>query len=415
MKTKLERIRYDIDELAKISVTQGPGCCRQTYTKEFAEARDYIVKVMKEIGLSVREDAVGNIFGRMEGKNPEAPVIMTGSHFDTVRTGGRFDGLAGVVAALEVARVMKEEGFVPNCPIEFVATAEEEGTRFSGGLFGSRAMCGQLYENELENSLDMDGISMAQAMKEYGLDPEKTNEAILNPEKVRMFLELHIEQGPVLDAENIEIGIVDAIAGLRRWVVTVKGRSDHSGSTPMNMRADTMLAAARALVRGTAKTAELGDGTMVTCGSVEVKPGAMNVVANETVFKIDCRGKNMDSVGTVLEEIRASLEESVNTYPGLSFEVNEILRIESVYTDEKVQDIFEEIAKEKNISCKRMLSGAGHDAMIMSAICDVAMLFVPSLNGRSHVPEEWTDYEDIQKGTEILHDAIVRLATEPEE
>ncbi|MBQ5599999.1 MAG: M20/M25/M40 family metallo-hydrolase, partial [Lachnospiraceae bacterium] len=179
MKTKLERIRYDIDELAKISVTQGPGCCRQTYTKEFAEARDYIVRVMKEIGLSVREDAVGNIFGRMEGKNPEAPVIMTGSHFDTVRTGGRFDGLAGVVAALEVARVMKEEGFVPNCPIEFVATAEEEGTRFSGGLFGSRAMCGQLYENELENSLDMDGISMAQAMKEYGLDPEKANEAIL--------------------------------------------------------------------------------------------------------------------------------------------------------------------------------------------------------------------------------------------
>ena len=281
MKTKLERIRYDIDELAKISVTQGPGCCRQTYTKEFAEARDYIVRVMKEIGLSVREDAVGNIFGRMEGKNPEAPVIMTGSHFDTVRTGGRFDGLAGVVAALEVARVMKEEGFVPNCPIEFVATAEEEGTRFSGGLFGSRAMCGQLYENELEKSLDMDGISMAQAMREYGLDPEKVNEAILNPEKVRMFLELHIEQGPVLDAENIEIGIVDAIAGLRRWVVTVKGRSDHSGSTPMNMRADTMLAAARALVRGTAKTAELGDGTMVTCGSVEVKPGAMNVVAND--------------------------------------------------------------------------------------------------------------------------------------
>lgn len=409
---QVERIRHDIDELAKFSVTQGPGCCRQTYTKEFSQARDYLVNEMKNIGLSVREDAVGNLIGRMEGKNPDAPVIMCGSHFDTVRTGGRFDGLAGVVTALEVARVMKEEGFVPKCPLEFVATVEEEGTRFSGGLFGSRAMCGKLYDRELETSLDLDGISMAQAMREYGLDPDKAAEAKLDPKRVRLFLELHIEQGPVLDAEKVEIGIVDAIAGLRRWVVTVKGRSDHSGSTPMNMRADTMLAAARALVRGTAKTEALGDGTMVTCGSVEVKPGAMNVVANETVFKIDCRGKNMDSVGAVLEEIRKSLEESAETYAGLSFEISEILRIESVYTDETVQELFEKIAKEKGISCKRMLSGAGHDAMIMSEICDVAMLFVPSLNGRSHVPEEWTDYEDIRKGAEIMYEAICRLASE---
>lgn len=409
---QVERIRHDIDELAKFSVTQGSGCCRQTYTKEFSQARDYLVNEMKNIGLSVREDAVGNLIGRMEGKNPDAPVIMCGSHFDTVRTGGRFDGLAGVVTALEVARVMKEEGFVPKCPLEFVATVEEEGTRFSGGLFGSRAMCGKLYDRELEISLDLDGISMAQAMREYGLDPDKAAEAKLDPKRVRLFLELHIEQGPVLDAEKVEIGIVDAIAGLRRWVVTVKGRSDHSGSTPMNMRADTMLAAARALVRGTAKTEALGDGTMVTCGSVEVKPGAMNVVANETVFKIDCRGKNMDSVGAVLEEIRKSLEESAETYAGLSFEISEILRIESVYTDETVQELFEKIAKEKGISCKRMLSGAGHDAMIMSEICDVAMLFVPSLNGRSHVPEEWTDYEDIRKGAEIMYEAICRLASE---
>lgn len=409
---QVERIRHDIDELAKFSVTQGPGCCRQTYTKEFSQARDYLVNEMKNIGLLVREDAVGNLIGRMEGENPDAPVIMCGSHFDTVRTGGRFDGLAGVVTALEVARVMKEEGFVPKCPLEFVATVEEEGTRFSGGLFGSRAMCGRLYDRELETSLDLDGISMAQAMREYGLDPDKAAEAKLDPKRVRLFLELHIEQGPVLDAEKVKIGIVDAIAGLRRWVVTVKGRSDHSGSTPMNMRADTMLAAARALVRGTAKTEALGDGTMVTCGSVEVKPGAMNVVANETVFKIDCRGKNMDSVGVVLEEIRKSLEESAETYAGLSFEISEILRIESVYTDEKVQDLFEEIAKEKGISCKRMLSGAGHDAMIMSEICDVAMLFVPSLNGRSHVAEEWTDYEDIRKGAEIMYEAICRLASE---
>lgn len=411
MKTSLERIRNDIDSLAEFSATEGPGCCRQTYTKEFAAARDYITASMKEIGLAVREDAVGNIIGRMEGKNPDDPVIMTGSHFDTVRTGGRFDGLAGVVAALETARVMKEEGFVPNCPLEFVATAEEEGTRFSGGLFGSRAMCGQLHENELENSLDQDGISISEAMREYGLDPARADEAILDPEKVRMFIEMHIEQGPVLDREKTEIGIVDAIAGLRRWIVTVNGRSDHSGSTPMNMRADTMLAAARAIVKGTEKTAELNDGTMVTCGSVEVKPGAMNVVANQTVFKIDCRGKNMDSVGAVLEEIRQSLDDSVSTYADLSYEINEILRIESVYMSSEVQDMFEEIAKEKGFSCRRMLSGAGHDAMIMGSVCDVAMLFVPSRNGRSHVPEEWTDYEQLQKGTEIIYETVKRLAS----
>ena len=221
METKVERIQRDIETLAQYSQVQGIGCTRYTYTKEFAQARDYIVSQMKAAGLSVREDAVGTVIGRMEGRNPSAPIIMTGSHFDTVKTGGRFDGAAGVVAALETARTLHDEGFVPERPIEFVALPEEEGARFGGGLFASRAMCGQLYENELETYKDSDGVSVAQAMREYGLDPAKADEARRKKGEIDMFLELHIEQGPVLENEKVDVGIVEAIVGIKCFNVYV--------------------------------------------------------------------------------------------------------------------------------------------------------------------------------------------------
>ncbi|MBR4410027.1 MAG: Zn-dependent hydrolase, partial [Firmicutes bacterium] len=284
LKTRLDRIQRDIEEMAKFTCVEGIGCTRFTYTKEFAGARDYIVAEMKAAGLEVREDAVGIIIGRMEGKNPDAPVIMTGSHFDTVKTGGRFDGPAGVTAALETARTLHDEGFVPEVPIEFVALPEEEGARFGAGLFGSRAICGQLKPGEIENNRDWDGISVAEAMREYGLDPSKAAEAQRKPGEIGKFIELHIEQGPLLEKNKIDIGIVDAIVGLRVLNVRVHGRSDHACNTPMNMRADTMLAASKAITEGTEKAIELGEGTVMTCGRLETVPGAFNIVAKETFF-----------------------------------------------------------------------------------------------------------------------------------
>lgn len=412
LKTRLDRIQRDIEELAKFTCVEGIGCTRFTYTKEFAGARDYIVAEMKEAGLEVREDAVGVIIGRMEGKNPEAPIIMTGSHFDTVKTGGRFDGPAGVTAALETARTLHDEGFVPEVPIEFVALPEEEGARFGAGLFGSRAMCGQLKPGEIENNRDWDGVSVAEAMREYGLDPSKAEEAVRKPGEIGKFIELHIEQGPLLENKNIDIGVVDAIVGLRILNVRVHGRSDHAGNTPMNMRADTMLAAAKAITAGTEKAIELGEGTVMTCGRLETVPGAFNIVAKETFFQIDCRSKTLANVDKVLDVLRASLDQSCAENPGLSYEIVEMIHANELPMHDEVKAILRASADEAGITYVDMLSGAGHDAMIMGSICDVAMVFVPSKDGRSHVPEEWTDYEDLQKGVEVVYRAVKQLASQ---
>lgn len=414
LKTNIERIQKDIETLAQFSCVEGIGCTRFTYTKEFAQARDYIISEMKAAGLTVREDAVGTVIGRLEGKNPNAPILMTGSHFDTVKTGGRFDGPAGVTAALETARTLHDEGFVPECPIEFVALPEEEGARFGGGLMGSRAMCGKLTQAEVDTYKDWDGVTIAEAMKGYGLDPTKIAEAKRTPSEIGTFIELHIEQGPILENNRTDVGIVEAIVGLRCLNVTVTGRSDHAGTTPLNMRADTMLATAKAIVAGTEKAKELNDGTVVTFGRVETIPGAFNIVAKETNFNIDCRSRGIESVNTVIDVIRTSLERSVAENPGLSFEMEEKTSALPVQMKAEVQELLEKHAAELNISTRKMLSGAGHDAMIMGALCDVAMVFVPSKDGRSHVPEEWTDYADLQKGVELVYRTIKELASPKE-
>lgn len=414
LKTNIERIQKDIETLAQFSCVEGIGCTRFTYTKEFAQARDYIISEMKAAGLTVREDAVGTVIGRLEGKNPNAPILMTGSHFDTVKTGGRFDGPAGVTAALETARTLHDEGFVPECPIEFVALPEEEGARFGGGLMGSRAMCGKLTQAEVDTYKDWDGVTIAEAMKGYGLDPTKIAEAKRTPGEIGTFIELHIEQGPILENNRTDVGIVEAIVGLRCLNVTVTGRSDHAGTTPLNMRADTMLATAKAIVAGTEKAKELNDGTVVTFGRVETIPGAFNIVAKETNFNIDCRSRGIESVNTVIDVIRTSLERSVAENPGLSFEMEEKTSALPVQMKAEVQELLEKHAAELNISTRKMLSGAGHDAMIMGALCDVAMVFVPSKDGRSHVPEEWTDYADLQKGVELVYRTIKELASPKE-
>lgn len=412
LRTKLERIQKDIESLAQFSCVEGAGCTRFTYTEEFAAARDYIVCEMVAAGLRVSEDPVGIIIGRMEGKNPTAPVIMTGSHFDTVKTGGRFDGLAGVTAALETARTLHDEGFVPERPIEFVALPEEEGARFGGGLFGSRAMCGLIAPGELENNKDWDGVSVAEAMRTYGLEPSIVDKSKRAPGEIGEFIELHIEQGPILENNNIDVGIVEAIVGLKCFTVTVKGRSDHAGTTPLNMRADTMLATAKAITAGTAKARELDDGTVLTFGSVETVPGAFNIVAKETVFTIDCRSCGIESVDIVIDTIRESLEQSVAENPGLSFEMVPKTTAMPVQMKPEIKDMLECHAEKLGISTMRLLSGAGHDAMIMGSICDVAMVFVPSKGGRSHVPEEWTDYADLQKGVELVYRTVKELASE---
>lgn len=409
MRTKLERIKRDIEELAKCNDTPGRGLTRFSFSEAYKNARAYLKKEMEEIGLLVYEDRAGSIFGRIEGLEHHAPIVMVGSHFDSVRNGGNFDGPAGVIAALETARVIKENNIKVRYPIEIVAMIEEEGGRFGAGVYASRAMVGKVTREQLINNKDEKGISMYEAMKECGFDPDRIEEARRAPEGLRSFIELHIEQGPVLEKNNVNIGIVDYIVGIHEFKVTLKGRPDHAGTTPMDMRANPMDAAARVIGSISNYAVDAGEGTVATVGYMQTRPGAANIVPEEVVFTVDIRSKNQACIDKVYEQIEEGL---INETQGIevSYEITSMLSVEPVMLSPDVLNFINKNCEKLNYSSKTMLSGAGHDAMVMAGITDVGLIFVPSKNGRSHCPEEWTDYTDLQKGVEVVLHTVLDLA-----
>lgn len=407
MKTNLERIKNDIERLSECNQTPGEGLTRLSFSEEDRCAREYLKTQLSLLNVSVREDAAGTLIARRDGENNDFPVIMIGSHFDSVRNGGNFDGPAGVVMALEILRTLDENNVTTKYPIEMIAMIEEEGTRFGSGLFASRAMIGKVTRSELDNNKDENGISMAEAMKDFGFDPEKIGEAKRNPEEIKAFIELHIEQGPILENEKKEIGIVEHIVGIRHIQITINGRADHAGTTPMDMRADSLNAAAKIVVKAEELAKEIGNGTVATVGQMKIKPGSSNVVPSQTTFIVDIRSKSMDYINQVVEGMEKSLEEIVEKNKDLSYEINDLLNVNPVKMSDDIKDLFTLKAKELGLSAKNMLSGAGHDAMIMGEIVDTGLIFVPSKNGRSHSPLEWTDYEDLQKGIELIYESII--------
>ena len=408
MLTKLARIKSDLENLAKFNLTPGSGLTRFSLTEADREAREYLKNELEEIGVEVYEDQAGSIFGRREGTKEDAPVIMIGSHFDSVKYGGKFDGTAGVVMALEVLRVLKEQGIQTKYPVEFVAMIEEEGGRFGSGVFGSRAMAGDVTYQDLLNHKDEKGISMAEAFKNFGFDPEKIEEARRDPKDIKAFLELHIEQGPVLENENKDVGLVDFIVGMNEFKVKVKGRPDHAGTTPMDMRKDALAAASEVITKIDDFAREAGRGTVATVGSLDVSPGAANIVPGEVQFSVDIRSKYLDCMRNVREEIKTALSEIKGKYD-VEYSIESLLDVEPVKLSSEIMDIFKEETKDNSLSYKEMISGAGHDAMIMASLTDTGLVFVPSRDGRSHCPEEWTDYADLQKGIELIYHTVLRL------
>lgn len=409
MDTKIKRIQQDIEELSKYTSTPEAGTTRLSFSKEDRGARDYVKSQMADAGLKVYEDAAGTVVGRLEGELKDAPVVMIGSHFDSVRNGGNFDGQAGVAAALEIARVFHENKLKPKYPIEFIAMIEEEGSRFGGGLFASRAMAGQVQRDELYGFKDVNGISIAQAMKDFGFDPDKIEEAIRPKGQVHAFLELHIEQGPILEAQNKEIGIVEYIVGLKEIEVSIKGRPDHAGTTPMNMRSDALEAAASLISKLGDFAREVGEGSVATVGKLRVLPGVTNVVPGEVVFSVDVRSKDEDNISRISCWINDELK-MISESKNVKVRTQDTLDVQPVKLSDHVVKAIEKNCKELNYTNIRMLSGAGHDSMVMADLTDVGMIFVPSKNGRSHCPEEWTDYEQLQKGIEVAYMTIMDLA-----
>ncbi len=412
MNINQERIARDIEALAEFTATPGKGVTRFSLTEEDRKAREYIKREMKKAGLEVGDDPAGNVIGRREGAKDfadELPAIMLGSHFDSVRQGGRFDGTAGVVAALEVARVIDEQNLNTDHPLEFVALIEEEGSRFGSGLYGSRAMTGRVSREELEESCDEQGISFAEALEDFGFSPEKVKEARRAPEEIAVFLELHNELGPLLEAEDREVGIVDKIVGITHLKVSVTGSPDHAGTTPMDMRRDPLAAVGHIFGRIEELAIEAGEGTVATVGNVDVSPGSTNVIPGRVEFTVDIRSINMENVENISSEL-AEIMDDICQQNSLEYEIDEMITVEPTEMSKEITDIMQEKAEKAGIESLKMDSGAGHDAMIMADIAKTGMIFVPSRDGQGHSPEEWTDMDDLAVGTELLFQTVVEIS-----
>jgi allantoate deiminase len=409
MWAKLDRIQRDIEELAKCNATPGRGLTRFSLTPEDRAARGYLKQEMENCGLVVFEDAAGNLVGRREGQLKDAPVVMIGSHFDSVKGGGNFDGPAGVSAALETARVLFERGIITRYPIEVVAMIEEEGARFSASLYGSRAMTGKIDVAQLKQRKDSTGISMYDALRDFGFNPDEIDQARRPDGSVKAFLELHIEQGPVLETENLDIGIVRSIVGINELSILVKGRQGHAGTIPMHLRADAMDIAAKVIAQIADIARAVGGGTVATVGSISVKPGGYNIIPGEVEFSVDIRSANAEQIDSVEQRIR-ELVDVVTHGSEVKCEISNLMKIAPVQMAMHIVEQETVIAQNLGLHSRMMSSGAGHDAMIMAAVTNAGLLFVPSLAGRSHCPEEWTDYEQLQKGIEVYLHTVLGLA-----
>jgi allantoate deiminase len=403
-----ENLKKNLRALHQYTATPGDGTTRLPFTKEARDAANHIRNMMEEAGLQVREDEAGNIIGLLKGADPSLPALVVGSHFDTVNKGGDFDGLAGIMTGIEIARLLKREGMALKRNFIVLGFCDEEGMRFGTGYFGSKSILGQVTQEDLRHYKDKDDVSIYEAMKGYGLVPENLPRAAWDLKTIKAFIEMHIEQGPVLYQSGEELGLVECIVGIQRYLVTVRGRSDHAGTTPMDMRIDAVEAAARVIARIPDWAREKGEGTVATTGFVKVLPGGINIVAEEVQFSVDIRSRNKASIEDIVAKIRDGLDDACKRN-GATYTMDNKLAITPVNLSRDMLARLENHSKSRGYSYRRMISGAGHDALAIGQVLDTVMVFVPSRDGRSHCPVEWTEYGDISKAVAVIYDLIMEM------
>ena len=411
MKTNLERIRNDIQYISKFNTTSGDGTTRFSYTEEDKKVREYLIKEMEKIGLNITVDPIGNIRGKMEGKDSSLPSVMAGSHIDTVEHGGNFDGVAGVISALEALRVMKENNYKPEHSLEIIVFVEEEGPNFNFPLGGSRIITGAYSVDDLKKQINANGVSMYEAAEKFGLNPEKMNDFLIDKGDIKAMIELHIEQSVVLDELNIPVGVVQAAAG-RKWIeIEILGDSNHAGATPMKFRRDAMVGASKIISKVDEITTEKAfESTVATVGKINCYPNVPNVIPEKVVFVLEIRDTDKNGIEIVKNQVEKNIEVICDKL-NLKYKIKELSKTEPIIFSDKVLNILKESAEEQNIKYKRMNSGALHDACLMANVTDVGMIFVPSIKGRSHCPEEFTNYEDIKIGADVLLGALKKLSS----
>jgi len=409
LETSATRIAADLAALRAFTATPGAGCTRLPFTKETRAAADYLKQAMAEAGLAVREDAAGNIIGVRAGYGRSLPAIVCGSHYDSVVHGGDYDGIAGVVCAIELARVLEEEHVTLAADYVAIAFMDEEGCRFGTGYFGSRAILGEMDAAACHTFSDRDGITVADAMRLYGLVPERIAEAAWPTGRLGRYFEIHIEQGRVLETCGAELGIVSGIVGIRRARVTIEGRADHAGATPMHLRRDAVDMAAQVIVEaGRLARQESESGAVATIGCIEAEPGAVNVIAGRTTFSIDVRSTDAAAIERILAGLRRKLDDVTRAF-GASWTAGQTLAVAPVRMSEDLQARLSSNAAADGFSTHALPSGAGHDALPIASHAETAMLFVPSRDGRSHAPEEYTPPLAFAKAVHVLADVLRTL------
>lgn len=398
-----ERMHARLEELARMGALPERGVSRLALTPENKSGRDLVRSWFRDAGLSVVVDAVGNMFGLTEGRESE-PHVLTGSHLDTVATGGPYDGAYGVIGGLEAVQSIIESGAGPDRPLGVAVFTNEEGVRFYPDMMGSRVFTGAMALDEALASKDKDGVSVAQALEAIGY----LGDAPPGDVRAHAFVELHIEQGPVLHAEKFSIGAVTGVQGLYWTEYTLTGATNHAGTTPMDMRRDALLGAAEAIVFARRLCQDIS-GQRATVGSLSVTPSLVNVVAERAVFTADIRNDNLE----LLKRAQSMIDEEVRlicNQHGLHHTSRNIGRADPVVFDKDIVEIVERAAEGLGLSYRRMTSGAGHDAQLMSAVTPTAMIFVPSRGGISHSVHEHTPPEGLTSGAQVLAHVLATLS-----
>jgi allantoate deiminase len=395
-----------IEELGRVGRLPEGGLYRGVYTPAWATARAMVAEWGRAAGLEVREDAVGNLWLRLPGTEP-GPAIVTGSHIDTVRNGGKYDGALGIIAGLTAVEVLKARFGRPKRTLEVLATCEEDGARFRSRLWGSRAILGVIRPEEPDSILDAEGVSIGEAMRRLGFDPARIPEA--RRDDIGAFIELHIEQGPVLETSGHQVGIVTVVTGLTMAVAEVTGRADHAGTTPMDARRDALVGAARMILAVRRAALTVGRPAAATVGRIEAWPGGSNVVPERVRFTIDIRHTDEDQLRRLENRVaRACRQVARNCDLGLDFRV--VSSTSPTPLDPALRRLLVDLASGLGLKFLEMPSGAGHDAAWLARRFPAAMIFVPSRDGRSHSPLEYTPVEQITPGIALLAAALHRLA-----
>ncbi|MBO9521348.1 MAG: Zn-dependent hydrolase [Nocardioidaceae bacterium] len=402
-----ERLWSTLQTMAALS-EPGGGVTRLAYTRLERAAHEQFAAWMSDTGCEVRVDSAGNTIATRPGRN-DGPAVGTGSHLDSVYHGGRFDGIAGTMAAVEVARLLHESGTVTELPLRFVAFAAEEGARFGQACCGSKLAAGLSARAELDERRDRDGISLADAMRSVGIDPDRAAASAWDPGEWSAFVELHVEQGSVLETARVDVGVVDLISGSTRIELTVLGQASHTGGTPMRGRADALAAAAEAvLIAERLALDPRHRGTRASVGRMVVEPGSITTIPGRVTFSLDVRDVDADRQRLAVAEIVARLRAAC-LRRGTRLEARLLADTSAVVLPDWVRNEVTAAATELALPYRVLTSGASHDAQMVNRVVPTAMIFVPSRHGLSHVPEEWTEPAQLAVGTDLLAASMLRL------